>query len=102
MTTTVYYPADTSIIYPSSGGGGGADTHVVESRVITAPEASAQQITLTDLPIAASQVIFMVQGAPTQVYSDDYTVSGNVLSWAGLGLDSLIAAGDTVIVLYWT
>jgi len=73
----------------------------VEYRVITSVEATAKQLTLAFSPTVASQVMLDVIGGGPQYYSVDYIVSGTVLSWSGLGLDSILATGDVLRILYW-
>lgn len=73
----------------------------VEYRTISGPEATAKALTLNSTPLTASKTILDVQGAPPQFYTDDYTVSADVLSWTGLGLDGVLTAGDKVRIIYW-
>lgn len=85
------------------GGGGGGSTQKVEYRVITGGEATAKQLTLASTPTTANQTVLDVIGVGPQFYGDDFTVSGNVLSWSGLGLDSLpVSSGDKFRIIYPT
>lgn len=79
-------------------GGGAAQ---VEFRTITGGEDAAKQLTLANTPDNPLHVcLFILQGFPQEV-GVDYTVSGNILSWASLGLDGDLAAGDKILLLYW-
>jgi hypothetical protein len=88
--------------YPvqSGGGGGAGNTYTSELRTVTAPEATAKSLVLAATPITASGVIMLVASAPNQFYGLDFTVSGTTLTWAGLGLDGILAAGDQLTILY--
>lgn len=83
-----------------SGGGGGGTALKVEYRTITAPEATAKAITLVATPATATEVVLNVAAGTPQFYGDDFTVSGTTLSWSGLGLDGVLAAGDKLVVQY--
>lgn len=75
-------------------------TYYVEYVTLTAPQAAAKQVTLTYPPVTASQVQLDVIGNGPQYFSVDFTVSGSVLSWNGLTLDGLLAAGDQLRIVY--
>lgn len=75
-------------------------TYTSETFTLSAPEAAAQEVTLSETPILANKTILMVASAPSQFYGADFSVTGNVLSWAGLGLDSLLETGDQLTIMY--
>lgn len=79
-----------------------SQTPQVEYRTITSGEATAKQLTLAFTPNVAANVMLDVVGGTAQISSVDYSVSGAVLTWNGLGLDSLLAAGDVLRIHYWT
>ena len=72
----------------------------VEVRTLIAGEITAKQITLASTPKQALAVEFSPKGGCEQVYGDDFTVSGAILTWNGLGLDGILIAGDKVVVSY--
>jgi hypothetical protein len=72
----------------------------VEYRTISAGEASSKSLILAEEPLTAGEVALDVKGGTAQFYSDDFTVSGDVLDWNGLGLDGLLVAGDKVRIIY--
>lgn len=89
--------------YPSSSGGGGGSTATsrnVELRTITSGEAAAKQLTLAAPPQTANFTVLEIAGAPSQFYGVDFSVTGNVLSWSGLGLDGILANGDQLTITY--
>lgn len=71
-----------------------------EQRTITALEETNKSLTLAQAPLVPNAVILQIQGAPTQIYGLDYTVSGTTLSWNGLGLDGLLQENDEVSIIY--
>jgi len=80
----------------------GVNTPRVEYRTITSGEALAKSLTLAFTPNLATNVMLDTIGGTAQIYGTDYTVSTNVLSWSGLGLDGFLDTGDNVRILYWT
>jgi prefoldin subunit 5 len=72
----------------------------VEYRTITAGEEAAKQLTLAEAPTTATEVALDVRGGGAQFYTNDFTVSGSVLTWSGLGLDGLLVENDKVRIIY--
>lgn len=68
---------------------------------LTGGEITAKQITLPNTPIVANETVLDVIGGTSQEYSVDYTVSGAVLDWNGLGLDGQLTAGDVLRIIYF-
>jgi hypothetical protein len=74
----------------------------IEYRTISGGEATAKQLTLTGTPLTPAKVLVDFIGGSAQEYAVDYTVSGAVLDWSGLGLDTLpLASGDKLRIVYW-
>lgn len=74
----------------------------IEYRTLSGPEAAAKQLTLSATPGVASKVLVDALGGSAQEYGVDYTVTGSILSWSGLGLDSIgLSAGDKLRIVYW-
>lgn len=79
-----------------------ASVEVVEYRTISVGEASAKQLTLAASPATAAKVkVDIISGTP-QAFGSDYTVSGTVLDWTGLGLDGILASGDQLRIAYFS
>ena len=57
-------------------------------------------VTLTGTPTTLSDTILDIVGGITQDYSVDFIVTGNQLSWSGLGLDGVLIAGDKLIIQF--
>lgn len=67
---------------------------------ITSPMVFSRQITLTYLPGNALGVLVDVVGGTSQRQFFDYIVSGQTLSWAGLGLEAVLSVNDVIRVSY--
>lgn len=65
---------------------------------LTTIDISNKQITLSRTPTTAEETRVIVVGGINQEYGVDFTVSGDVLSWNGLGLDGVLEAGDKLII----
>jgi len=70
-----------------------------DSFVLTSTEIANRFVLLTHTPAAAS-VEVEVAGGVKQLEGSDYALTGNRVSWTGLGMQSFLAAGDTVLVHY--
>ena len=75
-------------------------TRNVEYLTLTAPQIAAKQVTLGNTPATSAKTILDLIGGSSQHYGIDFTVSINVLSWNGLGLDGLLTVGDVLRVIY--
>lgn len=81
-------------------GTGGSANVKTEFRTISAGEESAKQLTLVNTPSAPTEVMLSIHEGSVGFYGVDYSVSGAILSWNGLGLDGLLASGDRVVINY--
>lgn len=61
---------------------------------------AARQVTLAQTPAVPSLVTWDIISGTTQVYSVDFTITGNVLSWAGLPPEGILAVGDSCRITY--
>jgi hypothetical protein len=75
-------------------------TTKVEYRTITSGEATAKELTLVEEPKVAGEVVLDVIGGGPMFYGDDFSVSGQVLTWDTLALDGIISTGDRVRISY--
>jgi hypothetical protein len=57
-------------------------------------------VTLSPAPVDPDSVVLRVRGAASQVEGTDYIVSGNQVSWSGLGLETLLTLGDEIEITY--
>lgn len=57
-------------------------------------------VTLGETPGVAAETILSVKDAASMHFGDDFTVTGNQLSWTGLELDGILASGDKLTIKY--
>lgn len=77
-----------------------SSSEFTEFDTVTSGQATAKQITLIHTPNLPTQVV-VAFGGVTQFYGTDYSVAANVLSWSGLGMDSIgVVAGDQLVISY--
>lgn len=90
----VYYPTEGIALPPGPSG-----AMVVDPRVITLGEETAKQLTLTATPAVPAAVILSVPSG-IAFYGVDYSVSGSILTWSGLGLDGFLITGVRVVIIF--
>ena len=86
--------------YDSSSAGGGTGNRVVEYRTITNAEAVSKEITLSNVPSDPSEVVLDIISGVPQKFGTDYSVTGDVLTWNGLGLDVTLEENDDIRIIY--
>lgn len=93
---------DDELTLALSGGGVGFNgNEVVLYHTITLGEATAKQLTLPSLPQDVTEVKVDWISVGPQVFGTDFTVTTNVLSWAGLGMDTEgLSSGDKLRIVY--
>ena len=67
---------------------------------LTPADISNGFISLPGVPTTPPNTLLTPIGGPMQIYGVDYTVTGSTLSWAGLGLNGILVAGDILMVEY--
>ena len=72
----------------------------VETFTLSSTDIANGYVTLIDAPGEAASTSLNVHEGPTQFYGIDFTISGQQLSWTGLGLDGILSAGDKISVEY--
>lgn len=87
-------------ITSASPGPSGDNTYYTEQKTLTPTDITNQFIILTSAPTDPGETDATVIGGPLQDYGVDFVVIGNKLTWAGLGLDSLVDVGDIISVTY--
>lgn len=79
---------------------GTASPLVVETHIVSGGEAAAKQFTLSAVP-TGGQLNLSAGGVDQIGGGVDYSLAGAVVSWTGLGLDTIgIVAGDTFLATY--
>lgn len=71
-----------------------------EFRSISGGEETAKQLTLSQTPINGAKLLFDIIGKTAQMYSVDYTITGNILDWSGGPLDGELSSGDNIRLHY--
>jgi len=82
---------------------GGVNDRQVETFTLTGTDITNKYVTLANVPGAATSVVLMVKGAPSQQYADDFQMDGSNtdrLTWSALGLDGILESGDKFTVTY--
>lgn len=72
----------------------------IENFTITAPILSTKQVTLAFAPTTPAVTLLTPLGGIHQEYGVDFTITGNILSWSGLGLDGYFILNDKFSVIY--
>lgn len=73
---------------------------VIDDFTLTAADDVAQAVTLSDTPTAPEKVTLDLPNGTSQINDFDFTVSGNVLSWNGKALETILAENDKLRVSY--
>ena len=77
----------------------------VETYTLTGTDITNKYVTLSAAPTTAADVLLFIKEAPNQFYGDDYQMDAtntDRLTWGGLDLDGILAAGDKFSVQYST
>lgn len=73
----------------------------VEYFTVNLSQEIAKEIQLSGTPSYPTKTLLdIAEGGGTRIYSVDYTVTGDKLSWSGLRLDGLLESGDEVRVIW--
>lgn len=88
------------IVPPSSTVSSIDNAYIVEVRILTLAEATAKEITLTQTPTDPAKVTLDLIGGTSQQVGQDFSVSGDVLSWNGLALETVLEEGDKLRIIY--
>lgn len=78
---------------------GSSTKNEIEQRTISAGEITAKELTLL-YSTSDNKAVLIIKSAPGQFQGDDYTVSGDILSWNGKALESELITGDKVTIIY--
>jgi len=84
------------------GGGGGTANQVRQIVTLSSGNIASKSFTIASAPANPANLDFIPYSGPKQRYSVDFTVSGNTVSWSGLGLDGTLAVNDVIEITYFT
>lgn len=74
---------------------------ITEYITVTSPMLSAKQATLSGTPAVPTRVVVDIVGGISQGYTNDFVISGNIISWNSMGLQTLLDIGDILRVSYF-
>lgn len=95
----LYYKDDTGTEYELGTVQGDSNLQV-EYVTLDATAITNKEITLAFTPSEPTMVTWDIISGSAQVYSEDFTVTGNKLSWSGKPLDGLLDVGDSCRITY--
>jgi hypothetical protein len=94
----VYYGGNDVVMGGFPLGTGGASS--VETFILDQEDIDNKKIVLSSEPFYPSAVQLTVVGGIQQINGIDFEVSGNEISWNGLGLDNFLEVNDTLIIQF--
>lgn len=103
INNDLYMDLDSSFLYKKLAGIWEYQTYLraqQQKYTITLSEFTAKQVTLYPEPNNSDSVTVEFFGGTSQENGVDFVVTGDVLSWNGLGLDGFIEVNDIIIVRY--
>ena len=77
-----------------------AGNFFVEPHTVDNSEYIAKEITMLHSPTKPEEVIVDIPTGTSQVYGIDFTVTGNILSWDGFGMETIIDENDRIRITY--
>lgn len=77
-----------------------SNVYTVEYFTLTSAQVTSGSVTLSYTPTSPEVVTLDVISGSAQVYGEDYSVTGNLLSWADNPLYGIMAEGDKIRVTY--
>lgn len=80
--------------------GSGASSSSTQTVVLTQANIDNKYITLNSSPMLPNNVSVEPVGGILQVNGIDFEVTGNILSWDGLGLDNFLELNEVLIIRY--
>ena len=96
----IYYGGDGVLLggFPiGSNAGSSIEPEIIP---ITSLDVTNKYVTLSSTPLNSNAVRLNMVGGIEQLNGIDFTVTGNILSWDGLGLDGFIDDTDILIIQY--
>lgn len=100
----IFNPITGQLDYVGSGsspGPGPTNDYNVNVFTLTPQNAINKYVVLSIAPVYPFNTILNIIGGSIQDYGQDFVIlSGNHLSWSGLGLDGVLVAGDKLVVQF--
>jgi len=79
---------------------GNSHYHVTETITLSSAQIASKAIDLANTPDGTSQVEMFIRGAGSQVYGQDFILSGSSIVWTGYAIDDVIEENDIVEIRY--
>ena len=107
QASEIVYDLDTKSFWGGNGTtlggfplGAGSTFGEFELITITQDNLDTKSVQLSKAPMGSQFLMLEIIGGITQLYDVDYTFTGDILSWDGLGLDNFLEVGDILVVKY--
>jgi hypothetical protein len=97
ITETLIVEVSAGIIGLKGADGIGANVEIFN---LTEEDIETKKVHLSGIPQNSLNVELTPYGGLSQRNGVDYTVSGNMITWDGLGLDSFLDITDTIVIRY--
>ena len=91
---------DTLTIKGSISSGGLNVARIEAPFTLSSTDITNKYITLSATPATPGNTQLNIVSGTDQAYTTDFIVTGNQLSWSGLGLDGVLSVGDILTVLH--
>jgi hypothetical protein len=69
---------------------------------VTATEITNKHLTLLVAPAVPAKVLVDHIGGTSQVFGDDYSVTGTTFNWSGLGMELFLVENDIIRIVYYS
>ena len=97
-----FFGGDGALIggFPIGNGLLGSEKYVVEQLVLTSDDINNKNVKLLNTPADSQYFTLTIKHGISQINGEDFIVTGDIVSWNGLGLDGFLEVGDVLIVEY--
>ena len=100
-TVQAMYIIQTGFSGQTLSAGAAGSVPKVQNLTVAIADVLTGQISLALAPFDPSSTVVDIIGEGAQLYGTDFTVTGNILSWSGRGMASVISAGDVLRIQYF-
>ena len=78
-----------------------SDSNVAtEIPTLSAAQAASKSVILAKAPTSPAKVVMSIVSGTSQINGPDFSVTGTLLSWNGLALETVLEENDTFVVQY--
>lgn len=79
---------------------GGITGGALELITLTQVDIDNKYVEMSAIPTEPANVKLQIVGGISQLYGNDFIITGNILSWDGLGLDNFLEVNDTLFIQF--